>query len=80
MTRELQMAVTIRLDTGGRRGKTVTVISNIQHNPRVIGDLETELKRHCGAGGTSYGKTIEIQGDHVEKIREYLSGKGFAVK
>ena len=74
------MAVKIALDTSGRRGKTVTVVSNIQHNPQVIENLETELKQHCGAGGTSYAKTIEIQGNQVEKIRKYLIGKGFEVK
>ena len=74
------MAVRITLDTSGRRGKTVTMISNIQHNPQVIEDLETKLKQLCGAGGTSYAKTIEIQGDHREKIKKYLADEGFDVK
>lgn len=58
----------------------VTVISNIKHNPQVIEDLAKELKQHCGAGGTNYAKTIEIQGDHVDKIKTYLEKKGFEVK
>lgn len=74
------MAVKITLDTSGRRGKTVTMISNIQHNPQVIEDLESKLKQHCGAGGTSYAKTIEIQGDHREKIKTFLAKEGFDVK
>lgn len=73
------MAIKIRKETGGRRGKTVTMISNIQHNPQVIEDLEKKLKQHCGAGGTSYAKTIEIQGDHVEKVRKFLQKEGFDV-
>lgn len=71
------MAIKIRKETGGRRGKTVTMISNIQHNPQVIEDLEKKLKQHCGAGGTSYAKTIEIQGDHVDKVRKFLQKEGF---
>ncbi|MDX1617479.1 MAG: translation initiation factor [Balneolaceae bacterium] len=74
------MAVNITLDRSGRRGKTVTVISNIQHNPRVIEELESKLKQHCGAGGTSYAKTIEIQGDQVDKVKKFLEKEGFDVK
>lgn len=74
------MAIRITLDKKGRRGKTVTVISNIQHNPQVIENLAKELKQLCGAGGTWYQKTIEVQGDHAAKIRNYLTQKGFDVK
>ncbi len=74
------MALKVKLDTSGRRGKTVTMITNIQHNPQVIEDLETKLKQHCGAGGTSYAKTIEIQGDHLDKVKKFLQKEGFDVK
>lgn len=74
------MAIQVKLDTGGRRGKEVTMVSNIQHNPQVIGELESKLKQHCGAGGTSYAKTIEIQGNQVEKIKQFLRKEGFDVK
>lgn len=69
------MAVKIKLDKSGRKGKTVTVIGPIPHNPQVIENMARDLKRLCGAGGTWYQKTIEIQGDHVEKVSEYLKGK-----
>lgn len=74
------MAIKIKLDTSGRRGKEVTMISNIQHNPQVIEKLESKLKQHCGAGGTSYAKTIEIQGNHVDKVRKFLQKEGYDVK
>ena len=74
------MAIQVKLDTSGRRGKEVTMITNIQHNPQVIEDLESKLKQHCGAGGTSYAKTIEIQGNQVEKIKKFLAKEGFEVK
>lgn len=74
------MAVNVKLDRSGRRGKEVTVISNIQHNPQVIEDLEKKLKKHCGAGGTSYAKTIEIQGNQVDKVTAFLEKEGFNVK
>jgi translation initiation factor 1 len=74
------MAIDVKLDTSGRRGKTVTMISNIQHNPQVIEKLEKQLKKTCGAGGTSYAKTIEIQGDHVDKVRNFLQDEGYNLK
>jgi translation initiation factor 1 len=70
----------IQLDTAGRRGKPVTMITNIQHNPQVIEDLAKELKKVCGAGGTTYGKTIEVQGNHVDKAKKFFTEKGFVVK
>ncbi|MGK7370302.1 MAG: hypothetical protein ACNS64_08800 [Candidatus Halalkalibacterium sp. M3_1C_030] len=74
------MAVQVKLDRSGRRGKEVTIITNIQHNPQVIEELESKLKQHCGAGGTSYAKTIEIQGNQVDKIKKFLEKEGFDVK
>lgn len=74
------MAIEVKIDRSGRRGKTVTMISNIQHNPQVIEDLEKKLKQQCGAGGTSYAKTIEIQGEHVDKVKSYLRKEGYDVK
>lgn len=74
------MAIEVKIDRSGRRGKTVTVISNIQHNPQVIEKLEKKLKQQCGAGGTSYAKTIEIQGEHVEKVKKVLRKEGYDVK
>ena len=73
------MAINVKKETAGRKGKVVTLISGIQHNPQVIEDLEKKLKQHCGAGGTSYKKTIEIQGEHVDKIKKYLKKEGFNV-
>lgn len=73
-------ALVIRLDTAGRRGKPVTMVMNIQHNPQVIEDLAKELKKVCGAGGTTYGKTIEVQGNHVDKAKKFFLDKGFVVK
>lgn len=73
------MAIKVKKETAGRKGKTVTVISNIKHNPQVIEDLAKELKQHCGAGGTNYKKTIEIQGDQVDKVKKYLTKEGYDV-
>jgi translation initiation factor 1 len=69
--------VRVSLDTKGRRGKAVTLVSGIQHNPQVIEDLAKTLKNYCGAGGTVEGRDILIQGDHREKILAKLSQLGY---
>jgi translation initiation factor 1 len=72
--------IRISLDTKGRRGKTVTLISEIAHNPQVIADLCKQLKAECGAGGTIDGRNILIQGDHREKVTLRLKELGYKVR
>jgi translation initiation factor 1 len=70
-------AVKIRKEKKGRGGKTVTIISGL---PGDLRKMQKELQRLCGAGGTVKEKIVEIQGDQVDKIRDYLFGKGMKVK
>lgn len=71
------MKLRIQVESAGRRGKQVTVIRDIKHNPTVIENLAKKIKQKLGAGGAVKGKTIEIQGDHVNKIKEILTEEGF---
>jgi translation initiation factor 1 len=68
--------VYLKREVKGRGGKTVTTISNIGND---IKSVQKELQRLCGAGGTNKKGVIEIQGDHRQKIKEYLKGKGYPV-
>ncbi len=70
------MPVKVYIDKKGRKGKTVTVISGIPHNPQFIERMARDLKKKCGAGGTSYQKTIEIQGEHLNEVNKYLKEEG----
>jgi len=38
------------------------------------------MKRICGAGGTLKDGTVEIQGDHRERLAEHLRALGYTVK
>ena len=67
----------IERDRKKRRGKTVTVISRLPGN---LKELQKELQKECGAGGSVKNGAIEIQGDHREKIAGILKSKGFKVK
>jgi translation initiation factor 1 len=70
----------LRLEKSGRGGKTVTVVYDLPQNQPFLKDLCGELKRACGTGGTVAGATVEIQGDHRERIRVLLAKKGWVVK
>jgi len=74
------LKVTIQVKRNPRTGKPVTVISGILHNPQVIKNLETKLKKTCGAGGYSEAKTINLNGDHKLKAGDILTKEGFEVK
>jgi len=72
--------VSVFLDTKGRKGKSVTVISGLQHNPITKEEIARILKQHCGAGGTVKNGNIEIQGDQRVKITEKLREMNYIVK
>jgi translation initiation factor 1 len=70
--------VRIFRDKGGRRGKIVTVVHGLPAS-----DLKTvasDLKRLCGSGGAVKDGTVEIQGDHREKVAARLEAQGRRVK
>jgi translation initiation factor 1 len=79
-----EQSLKIMRDRKGRRGKVVTVISGFSLSESDLKDLAKTLKNYCGAGGTAKteesGQSIEIQGDHREKIAEKLASLGFKVK
>ena len=66
-------------ERGGRGGKVVTVIRGLPSGLALL-DLAADLKRLCGAGGTVKDGTLEIQGDHRERIADRLRERGHTVK
>ncbi len=72
-----QQKVRVQISRKGRGGKTVTVISGIQGREEELKDLLKKLKNLCGAGGTLKDDTIEIQGEHIEKIVTALVQWGY---
>lgn len=60
-----------------KRGKVVTVISGltgaIQQNKLLL----KTLKQDCGAGGALEGNQIELQGDHRQRVRQWLLDSGY---
>jgi translation initiation factor 1 len=73
-------SVRVTLETAGRKGKSVTVISGLQHNPSTMDEIARILKQHCGAGGTVKNGTIEIQGDQRENVKIKLQQMDYNAK
>jgi translation initiation factor 1 len=64
-------------EKGGRGGKTVTVVRGIEGD---LAALATDIKRHCGAGGSVKAGAIEVQGDHRDRVVAWLRAAGYAAK
>ena len=63
-----------------KKGKVVTVIRGLEPEGNDLPALLTKLKISCGAGGTISEDRIEIQGNHLERLRETLGQIGYRVK
>jgi len=72
--------VRVRRETGGRGGKTVTVLYGVPLPEAKLKELAGELKRVCGTGGTLKDGAIEIQGDHRDRVVTALEQRGYTVK
>ncbi|MGE3270710.1 MAG: stress response translation initiation inhibitor YciH [Chloroflexota bacterium] len=72
--------VRVSRERGGRRGKTVTIVTGLPGDAAALAQVATTLKRLCGSGGTVAGETVEIQGDHRERVAAKLTELGHKVK
>ena len=63
-----------------KKGKVVTVVRGLPQEGNDLPELLTQLKTACGAGGALKEDSIEIQGKHVERVRDVLVKIGYRVK
>lgn len=67
----------IKIDLTKRRfRKTVTIVSGFE-DEKMAKELGKELKKALACGGTSKGTEIELQGEHKNKVKEFLLKNGF---
>jgi translation initiation factor 1 len=72
--------VRVSRETKGRKGKGVTLIKGLAMDAANLKLMSKELKAMCGSGGTVKEGVIEIQGDHIERILDYLKKQGVRAK
>lgn len=63
-----------------KAGREVTVVRGLAATDNDLAALLVQLKNACGAGGTIKEDTLEVQGNHVERIKAALSTMGYRVK
>ena len=67
-------------EVAGRGGKAVSVISGLPLSGAALNELATRLKKLCGAGGAVRDGTVEIQGDHRDRLVAELLKLGYEAK
>jgi translation initiation factor 1 len=72
--------VRVGRQVAGRSGKGVTVISGLPFDETQLEELATRLKKLCGAGGAVKNGTIEIQGEHRDRLVAELCRLGLEAK
>ncbi len=65
------------LETKHRAGKTVTIVYGFVGKEEDLSTLSKALKNHCGTGGSVKDGEIIIQGDHRQKLFQYLQKAGY---
>ncbi len=70
---------TIRVEK--RKGaRLVTVITGLDHPANDLPKLCTDLRQSLSVGGSVQGRTIELQGDHLDKVAALLSDRALKVR
>ena len=75
-----QQTAYLHRESGGRGGKIVSVVRNLVLSEEDLKSLAKKLKQECGSGGTIKDGTIEIQGEHRQRMAEVLQKLGYKVK
>ncbi|SEW26875.1 SUI1 family translation initiation factor [Halobacterium jilantaiense] len=60
--------------------KPVTVVEGFDPDVTDVDDVATTLKKRLGAGGTARETSVEVQGDHEDRVKDVLEEDGFAVE
>jgi len=71
-----QQRIRIRLETR-KFGRPTTILDGINDKNTNLAPLAQKLKTFCACGGTAKNGQVMLQGDHREKVRQYLIKLGY---
>lgn len=72
-----QQLLKVKLETKHRAGKAVTLVTGFAGTDEDMEDLGKKLKNFCGTGGSVKDGEIIVQGDHRDKVMQWLAKNGF---
>ncbi len=73
-----QQNLWVKLETKHRAGKTVTLVDGFVGTDDDAEKLGKQLKNLCGTGGSVKDGEIIVQGDHREKVLQFLIKNGYS--
>ena len=76
---ESQLELLIRRLTSGK-GRTVVEIKGLPNNKAWNKKLASELKKKLGVGGAFKSDFIEVHGEKLEEVKNYLQNRGIRFK
>jgi translation initiation factor 1 len=71
-----QQRIRIRLETR-KFGRPTTIVDGMDDKNINLPSVAQKLKTYCACGGTSKNGQIMLQGDHRDRIRDFLIKMGY---
>ena len=68
------------IDKKGRNGKIATIIEGFVIPQEEVEDIARKLKQKLGVGGSVRDGEILIQGNHLDKVKDFLINLKYKVK
>lgn len=72
-----QQRLRVRIERNHRGGKVVTLVTGFVGSDDDLQELGRKLKNKCGVGGSAKDGEIIIQGDNLEKVKQFLVQMGY---